>query len=96
MFLRDPEYVPFDGKVKLHDIVYPYLQQGYIRSGDDGRDSILILDASLAEGGHHHLDSLNIIYSKYGKEMLLDLGYLVDHPNKRHTSEGILSTKLDL
>lgn len=89
LFIRDPDYVPFEGKVKLPDIVYPYLQQGYIRSGNDGRDSILILDASIADGGHHHLDSLNIIYSKYGEEMLLDLGYLVDHPNSSFTEATV-------
>ncbi|KAK8889002.1 hypothetical protein M9Y10_033744 [Tritrichomonas musculus] len=89
LYLSDPDYVPYNGTVKLPDFVYPYLQQGYIRSGKDGRESILILDASPADGGHHHLDSLNIIYTKYNKEMLLDLGYLVDHPNGSFTQATV-------
>ncbi|KAK8838243.1 hypothetical protein M9Y10_035663 [Tritrichomonas musculus] len=69
-------------------MIYPYLIQGFIRSGEFGEESLLFLDASLADGGHHHYDSMNIISTKYGKELLLDLGYyLLDHPNKSKTME---------
>ena len=61
--------------------------QGFIRSGEFGEESLLFLDASLADGGHNHYDSMNIIYTKYGKELLLDLGYLLDHPNRSKTME---------
>ena len=36
-------------------------------------------------GGHHHLDSLNLYYWKDGRELLSDLGYLWDHPDKYQT-----------
>lgn len=81
LFLREPDYVPYSENYKLPDIIYPYLQQGFIRSGKYGKDSVLILDASSADGGHHHYDSLNIVYTKYNREILVDLGYLTDHPN---------------
>lgn len=63
----------------LPDYVFPILQIGYLRSGDAGRDSALILSAS-DWGGHHHLDSLSLYYWQRGREMLSDLGYLWDHP----------------
>lgn len=85
LFLRDPDYVPYDGPFVLPDYIYPYLQQGFIRSGEYGDESLLILDASPGDGGHHHYDSLNVVYTKYGNELLLDLGYLLDHPNKSKT-----------
>ena len=85
LFLRDIDYVPFDGNWTLPDMVYPYLQQGFIRTGENGENSLLVLDASPGDGGHHHYDSLNIIYTKFGNELLNDLGYLNDHPNKSKT-----------
>lgn len=68
----------------LPDIVFPVLQFGYLRSGDTGRDSCLILSAS-DWGGHHHYDSLNLYYWQQGKELLSDLGYLWDHPQSHMT-----------
>ncbi|MHB8994209.1 MAG: heparinase II/III domain-containing protein [Armatimonadota bacterium] len=67
----------------LPDYVYPVLQMGYLRSGDTGRDSALVLSAS-DWGGHHHIDSLSLYYWQalggQGTELLSDLGYLWDHP----------------
>ena len=52
--------------------------------GQAGRQSLLLLNAS-DWGGHHHYDSLNLYYWKENRELLSDLGYLWDHPDKRHT-----------
>lgn len=68
----------------LTDYVFPVLAIGYLRSGAEGRDSALILSAS-DWGGHHHLDSLNLYYWRQGHELLSDLGYLWDHPQKQMT-----------
>lgn len=70
--------------LSLPDIVFPFLQQGYLRTGATGRDSLLLLDASHF-GNHHHLDSLNLYYWKDGHELLSDLGYLWDHPDAYQT-----------
>ncbi|OGG54659.1 MAG: hypothetical protein A3F84_13850 [Candidatus Handelsmanbacteria bacterium RIFCSPLOWO2_12_FULL_64_10] len=37
-------------------------------------------------GVHHHLDGLNLYYWKEGHELLSDLGYLWDHPDKYQTA----------
>jgi len=66
------------------DIVFPFLSQGFIRTGDYGEKSLIVLDAS-NYGSHHHLDSLNLIFWKEGHELLLDLGYLLDHANASQT-----------
>ena len=68
----------------LPDVVFPFLAQGYLRTGPAGRESLLLLNAS-DYGGHHHLDSLNLYYWKDGRELLSDLGYLWDHPDKYQT-----------
>ena len=68
----------------LPDYCYPALQLGYLRSGPTGRDSALVLSAS-DWGNHHHQDSLNLYYWRQGQELLSDLGYLWDHPDKHHT-----------
>lgn len=68
----------------LPDIVFPVLQFGYLRSGDTGRDSCLVLSAS-DWGGHHHYDSLGLYYWQQGQELLSDLGYLWDHPQSNMT-----------
>ena len=85
IFYREPaleerEVVPF----ALPDVVFPYLSQGYLRTGETGRDSLVMLNASDA-GGHHHYDSLNLYYFKDGRELLSDLGYLWDHPDSYQT-----------
>ena len=64
--------------LSLPDVVFPVLQFGYLRSGETGRDSCLVLSAS-DWGGHHHLDSLSLYYWQQGQELLSDLGYLWDH-----------------
>ena len=85
LFHRDPDLdVGDDEPFTLRDIVFPYLSQGYLRTGITGRDSAVILDAS-DWGGHHHRDSLNLVYWKDGRELLNDLGYLHDHPDKGET-----------
>ena len=68
----------------LPDTVFPYLAQGYVRTGETGRDSCVLLNAS-DWGGHHHLDSLDLYYWKDGRELLSDLGYLWDHPDSYQT-----------
>lgn len=69
----------------LPDYAFPVLSFGQLRSGETGRDSLLLLSAS-DWGGHHHLDSLNLYYWQQGKELLSDLGYLWDHPMKPMTT----------
>lgn len=62
----------------------PDLKIGFMRTGKDGRDSLLLLSAS-DWGEHHHEDSLNLYYWKQGRELLTDFGYLWDHPEGRKT-----------
>jgi hypothetical protein len=68
----------------LPDILFPALQIGYLRSGETGRDSCLVLSAS-DWGNHHHRDSLGLYFWQGGEELLGDLGYLWDHPMKPKT-----------
>jgi hypothetical protein len=42
-------------------------------------DATVLLSAS-HWGNHHHLDSLNLTYHRWGEELLGDLGYLWDNP----------------
>jgi len=72
----------------LPDWVSPHLRIGHLRTGADGRESLLLLSAS-HWGGHHHLDSLNLTYWKSGVEVLSDLGYLWDHPKKSQTTRTV-------
>ncbi|MBI5820609.1 MAG: heparinase II/III family protein [Verrucomicrobia bacterium] len=62
----------------------PELRIGHMRTGADGRESLLTLSAS-HWGNHHHQDSLNLYHWKQGREVLSDLGYLWDHPEKHMT-----------
>ena len=79
LFHRDPDLdIVADKPYTFPDVVFPYLAQGYVRSGAYGRNSTVILDAS-DYGSHHHRDSLNLVYWKDGHELLHDLGYLWDH-----------------
>ncbi|MBI2952146.1 hypothetical protein HYY27_08630, partial [bacterium] len=62
VFYRDPDLAsrpapPFE----LPDVVFPYLSQGYLRTGEDGRESVVTLNAA-DHGVHHHLDGLNLYY----------------------------------
>ena len=85
VFYREPGLESRDvSPLELPDAVFPFLAQGYLRTGEAGRKSLLMLDAS-DYGGHHHLDSLNLYYWSRGRELLSDLGYLWDHPDKRQT-----------
>ncbi len=75
-------------RITLPDFCPPDLRIGHMRSGVDGRESLLLLSAS-RWGGHHHQDSLNLTYWKNGRELLSDLGYLWDHPLKHQTSRTV-------
>ncbi|MDF2440286.1 MAG: hypothetical protein JWN98_1270, partial [Abditibacteriota bacterium] len=77
----------------LPDVCLPELRIGHLRSGSDGRDSLLLLSAS-HWGVHHHLDSLNLYYWKAGRELLPDLGYLWDHPSKTMTARTLAHNTL--
>ncbi|MFW5868039.1 MAG: hypothetical protein ACOCX2_09500, partial [Armatimonadota bacterium] len=82
---RDPALQDVDAPAfELPDVVFPYLSQGYLRTGEHGRDSTVMLNAS-DWGGHHHYDSLDLYYWKDGRELLSDLGYLWDHPDSHQT-----------
>lgn len=86
LFYREPgieqREVP---SLRLPDVVFPFLAQGYLRTGATGRENLAMLNAS-DYGGHHHLDSLNLYLWQNGHELLSDLGYLWDHPDKYQTS----------
>ena len=71
-------------RLALPDVVFPYLAQGYLRRGRDGRQGLLLLNAS-DYGGHHHQDSLDLYLWQDGHELLSDLGYLWDHPDSGMT-----------
>ncbi|MBI4626614.1 MAG: heparinase II/III family protein [Verrucomicrobia bacterium] len=71
--------------LSLPDAVFPFLSQGHLRTGASGRGSLALLNAT-DWGGHHHQDSLDLYYWKDGRELLSDLGYLWDHPDKRQTA----------
>ncbi len=82
LFYRQPGLEEQDTPpLSLPDVVFPFLAQGYLRTGSTGRESLAMLNAS-DYGGHHHLDSLDLYYWKDGHELLSDLGYLWDHPDK--------------
>ena len=74
--------------VTLPDWCPPELRIGHLRTGPDGRESLLLLSAS-RWGSHHHADSLNLYYWKNGQEVLSDLGYLWDHPQKHQTTRTL-------
>ncbi len=78
--MNDREVAAFE----LPDMVFPHLAQGYLRGGENGRASTVMLNAS-DWGGHHHYDSLDLYYWKDGRELLSDLGYLWDHPDSGQT-----------
>jgi hypothetical protein len=85
IFLREPGGEPqAEPSFALPDIVFPFLAQGYLRSGPSGRDGLVLLNAS-GFGNHHHLDSLDLYYWRDGHELLSDLGYLWDHPDSYQT-----------
>jgi len=65
----------------LPDWCPPHLRIGHLRTGLFGRESLLLMSAS-HWGVHHENDSLNLYYWKKGAELLSDLGYLWDHPQK--------------
>jgi len=89
LYYREPGLEKKPGApVELPDWSPPDLRIGHLRTGADGRESLLLLSAS-HWGGHHHQDSLNLTYWKSGHEILSDLGYLWDHPKKHQTSRTL-------
>jgi len=87
---RDKVPVP---ELKLPGYCSPDLRIGFMRTGHDGRESLLTLSAS-HWGIHHHKDSLNLYYWKNGEELLSDLGYLWDHPDKEKTERTMAHNTL--
>lgn len=82
IFLRDPDLAKRAAlPLSFGDVVFPELRWGVVRSGECGRDSFLCLNADEFRG-HHHYDSLDLYYWKDNHELLSDLGYLWDHPDK--------------
>jgi hypothetical protein len=75
-------------RIVLPDWCAPELRIGHMRTGTDGRESLLLLSAS-HWANHHHQDSLNLTYWKNGGELLSDLGYLWDHPRKHQASRTV-------
>lgn len=89
VFYREPDLQTQGAPpLALPDVVFPHLSQGYIRCGEDGRRGLAVLNAS-DWGGHHHLDSLDLYYWQDGRELLSDLGYLWDHPDKKMTTRTL-------
>jgi hypothetical protein len=72
------------GRVAFQSRWFPALHMAYLRAGRDGRGATAILSTS-HWGGHHHRDSLNLILYQQGHEVLTDLGYLWDRPDKDMT-----------
>jgi len=85
VFYRDPALaLGGASRLVLPDVVFPFLAQAYLRLGEGGRDGLAVLNAS-DWGGHHHQDSLDLYLWRDGHELLSDLGYLWDHPDKPMT-----------
>ena len=61
LFFRNPEQENITNNFPHPDIIFPFLSQGFIRIGEHGEKSLLLLDAS-NYGSHHHLDSLNYFF----------------------------------
>jgi hypothetical protein len=82
LYIREPDLARRRSPaLSFSDWCPPELRIGHLRTGGDGRESLLTLSAS-HWGIHHHYDSLNLYYWKQGHELLSDLGYLWDHPLK--------------
>lgn len=89
LFHRDPDLgADPSSPLILTDRFFPSLRIGMLRTGERGRASTALLSAS-DWGGHHHEDSLNLVYWKDGREVLTDLGYLWDRPDKHNTVRTI-------
>jgi hypothetical protein len=89
LYTRDPDLDARPaGTITLPDWCPPELRIGHLRTGADGRESLLLLSAS-HWGNHHHYDSLGLSYWKSGHEVLSDLGYLWDHPKKHQASRTV-------
>lgn len=91
LYYRTPglEKVP-SPLLRLKDWCPADLRIGHMRTGSDGRESLLTLSAS-HYAGHHESDSLNLYYWKKDCEILSDLGYLWDHPLKYQTTMRTLA-----
>ncbi|GAA5221669.1 hypothetical protein GCM10025777_22990 [Membranihabitans marinus] len=60
----------------------------HLRTGQNGRESLLMLNAS-HWNGHNHEDSLNLYYWKNNRPILSDFGYLWDHPHEEMTTRTL-------
>ncbi|NUP99202.1 MAG: heparinase II/III family protein [Armatimonadetes bacterium] len=88
LFHRDPGLTDAGPApvVALPDVYFPAWRMAYLRSGANGRRGAAVVSAS-EWGGHHHWDSLNLFYWQDGHELLTDLGYLWDNPDKHHLAK---------
>ena len=86
IFHRNPEQATQTAPpLQLPDVLFPYLSQGHLRTGKDGRQSLALLNAA-HHANHHHIDGLGLYYWKDDHELLSDLGYLWDHQDKYQTA----------
>ena len=88
LFHRPPDGLGGAAALSLPDHFFPAWKLGYLRSGKDGRRGAAVISAS-DWGGHHHLDSLNLFFWQDGQELLSDLGYLWDNPDKHHLGRTV-------
>lgn len=89
IFYRDSSVDLKDiGPLSLTDVLLPDWRLAYLRGGSRGMESTVILNMS-DWGGHHHFDSLDLLYWKDGVELLSDLGYLWDNPKSSMTTRSI-------
>jgi hypothetical protein len=89
LYYREPELEKKPCPIlKMVDWCPPVSRIGHLRTGDDRRESLLIMNAS-HWGIHHESDSLNLYYWKNGYEVLSDLGYLWDNPFKSQNKRTV-------
>jgi len=80
LFHRDPDLPQRDfPPLAFKSQRFPAWRIAFLRTGERGMDATVLLGAS-HWGGHHHYDSLNLTYHRWGEELLGDLGYLWDNP----------------
>ncbi len=85
IYLRSPDFdTTAPPPLTFPDHCRPDLRIGFMRGGEGGRESLLLLSAT-PWGVHRHQDSLNLYYWKNGHELLTDLGYLWDHADEKMT-----------
>ncbi|MCB0688288.1 MAG: heparinase II/III family protein [Saprospiraceae bacterium] len=84
VYYREPGlYKSPSPPLTLGDWNTPVLKIPHLRTGERGRDSLLLMNVS-DWGIHHEKDSLHLYYWKQGVEVLSDPGYLWDHPDEHN------------